>query len=147
MLESCVSISKVRVDCFKIVLPLLEILFMEEEEMYTPHCFQRQLWMGRTCFQSGAPGRCLIYPPIHFSAEASRILAVLVCLAILQVILLQVIVSFLRLQSSFDDYTFVAILSCALAVCSSDFLRYEAFRDCSEIVLLKVSFFNMLMWM
>jgi len=108
----------------KIVSPLLEILLMEEEKIYTQYCFQRQLWMGRTCFQSGAPGHCLIYPPIHFSAEASRILAVLVCVVILQVILLQVIVSFLQIQSSFDDHTFAAVLSCAFAVCSSNFLRY-----------------------
>ena len=52
---------------------------MEDEKIYTQYCFQRQLWMGRTCFQSGAPGRFLIYPPIHLSAEASRILAVSRC--------------------------------------------------------------------
>lgn len=40
------------------------ILLMEEVEICTLYCFQRQLWMSRTCFkQSGAPGVALSTHP------------------------------------------------------------------------------------
>lgn len=100
--------------------------------------------MGRTCFQSGAPGCCLIYPPIHFSAEASRMLAVIVCVVILQVILLQMTVSFLHIQSSL---MIRLLLSYAFAVCSSNFLGIRLSELVQKLFYLKVSFFNMLMWM
>lgn len=79
-------------------------------------------WAGHV-FKVGHLGVSLsIHPSIYLLKLQGSWL--LVGVVILQVILLQVIVSFLQIQSFFDDHTFVAVLSCAFAVCSSNFLRY-----------------------